>query len=167
MSEQLSRLYQQALKHQRSAESLDAPCLQALAEGGLEGEALEAALDALAVEADAPALLAFAEEAGQQSSWLALELRRADAVARSWSRPRRSRVILAAAAAVAALALMVPLAVMDGGNGVDTAAMPAADMEIDGEVILASSFENGRASDRHPARETRVNGVIFHSRFDG
>ncbi|HRQ64807.1 MAG TPA: hypothetical protein PKZ76_08090 [Xanthomonadaceae bacterium] len=166
MSEQLSRLYRKALMHRRPAQGLDAEQWQALADGRLEGEALAAALDALAKEPHAPALLAFAEDAAQQSKLLALELRRADAVARSWSRPRR-RLAWAAAAAVAALALIVPLSVKDGGDSGDTIAMQQRVTEVDRDVILASSFEHKRSSTETVPSESNGNGAIFYSRFDG
>lgn len=161
MSEEIARLYRDALKRQPSAARLEALQLQALAEGGA---ASDDALDRLSLDPDATALLAFARELAQESKLLALELRRADAVARSWSRPRRRRLALAAAAALATLALLLPQAVMDSQPGAELALSDAA-LDVDRDVILSSSFERRKSGESE--RSDNGNAAIFTGRFDG
>ncbi len=170
MSEPLSRLYRQALK-QEPVEGLAAAQLIALTEGRLQGDERDAVLERLAADPAAPALLAFVREADHEARILALELRRADAVARSWARPRRRRLAWAAAAALAVIVLAVPLSLKDQQSGGDQFAADAAALAVDREVILAASFEGGRGSesgsDSHSNDNGNGNGSIFHSRFDG
>jgi hypothetical protein len=169
MTERLSHLYREALRQQGLQPDLDAETLQALADGRLCGEPLQAAIDRLALQPDAPALLAFVRDADHEARLLALQLRRADAVARSWTRPRRARLALAAAAAVAALALLLPLTLdrSELPGQADAVAVSEAPLEVDRDVILAASFEPKSGATESRAAEGNGNSSIFHSRFDG
>jgi anti-sigma factor RsiW len=164
MSERLSHLYRLATRR-GAAPAIEADALQALVEGRLDGEARDALGARLAAHPDGPALLAFARASDREARLLAAELRRADAVTRSWSRPVRRRVAWLAAAAAAVLALSVPVAIMIGGERAGDLAGSAETIEIDHDLILAASFEPGAES----ASRTSVdrNGRIFSSRFDG
>jgi anti-sigma factor RsiW len=163
MSERLSNLYRLATRRGASP-AIEADALQALVEGRLDGEARDALGARLAAHPDGPALLAFARASDREARLLVAELRRGDAVARSWSRPARRRAAwLAAAAAV--LALAVPVAIMNGGDRAGDLAGPAEAIEIDRDLILAASFEPG--ADGASQTPAAGNGSIFSSRFDG